>query len=115
MAESFKVVSDGRKGLMEAVAVFPELRGRVNYGTKVVTIYDAKAGEWAVVEKGQYIVKIADRFEVSDSEPEKANPVESPKKDAQRHVSAPEKADEPKGEVKPQKKAETKPEPSTEA
>lgn len=78
MAESFKIDKADKAGFAEAVAVFPALNWQVNRGTKVAKVYDAKKDEWVVVEDGNYIVSIGDRFEVAETEPEKAHPVEAP-------------------------------------
>lgn len=73
MAESHKF-----KDLDSAVAVFPELPWKTSASGKV-WVFDAKADEYAEVTKGDYIVSIGNRFEVSDSEPEKAKKAEAPK------------------------------------
>jgi hypothetical protein len=72
MAESYKF---GRGGLNDALEVFPELPWTAD-GDGNVTIYDEKQGVNVPVSKGQYIVKIANRYEVHDEEPEKAKPAE---------------------------------------
>lgn len=98
MAESFKIDKVDPSGFAEARAVFPRLEWQVNTGTKVAKIYDAKKEEWVVVEDGNYIVSIGDRFEVAESEPEKAHPVEAPEPEAE---EAPVEAAEP--EEKPRR------------
>lgn len=72
MAEAHKF-----KSLEEATAVFPDLPWRASADT--VWIYDAKQEQDVEVTKGQYIVSIADRYEVHDEEPAKAKPAEAPK------------------------------------
>lgn len=82
MAESHKFSTEAK-----ALEVFPELDIRTQRGTGNVVVYNSKTDEFATVKKGQYIVKIADRYEVHDEEPEKAKPAEAPKesrKDAQK-------------------------------
>lgn len=63
----------------KAVEVFPDIDIRTNRGSGKVSVYNSKEGVYAPVEKGQYIVSIADRYEVQDDEPEKAKPAEAPK------------------------------------
>jgi hypothetical protein len=78
MAEAHKFVRDG---LAEAVEVFPDLPWQRD-GDGKVAVFNEKDGEWAPVEDGQYIVKIADRYEVHDEEPAKAKAAEPKKADA---------------------------------
>ena len=73
MAESFKF---GKGGLNEATEVFPDLPWTAD-GDGNVTVYDEKQGVDVPVTEGQYIIKIANRYEVHDEEPEKAKPAEA--------------------------------------
>ena len=70
MAESHKFSS-----LPEAEAVFPDLPWK-RAGNGDTWVYNSKEDEWAPVSDGQYIVKIADRYEVHDEEPARAKPAE---------------------------------------
>lgn len=72
MAESHKF-----KTLDDLTAVFPEVPWKASSDT--TWVFDEKADEYVKVTKGQYVVKIADRFEVHDEEPTKAHPAEAPK------------------------------------
>lgn len=74
MAEShkFKSVEDLRE-------VFPELTYRSNFETGEVSVYDEKQDVYTPVSKGDFVVKIADRYEVHDKEPDKAHKAEAPK------------------------------------
>lgn len=74
MAESHKYTNAEK--LRE---VFPDVRLRTNLDTGAVKVWDEKQGVHSPVEKGQYVVKIADRYEVHDEEPEKAHKAEAPK------------------------------------
>lgn len=74
MAESLKF-----KNLNEAIAVYTDLPWKRD-GDGKTFIYDAKAEEYVPVTAGDYIVSIGERYEVSEEEPEKAKPVEAPKK-----------------------------------
>lgn len=76
MAQSLKF-----KNLDEALAVYADLPWQRD-GDGKVSVYDAKAEEYVPINAGDYIVSIGERYEVSDTEPEKAKPVEAPKKDA---------------------------------
>jgi hypothetical protein len=78
MAESLQVENVSKATLLEASKVFPGLKWRVNRGTGEGTVYDAKKDEWVTLSDGDFIVSIADRFEVHDKEPAKAHPVELP-------------------------------------
>ena len=71
-AHKFKTVEEARK-------VFPDLVVRTNRSAKTVAIKNEKTGEYAPVEEGQYIVKIADRYEVHDEAPDNAKPADEPK------------------------------------
>lgn len=75
MAESFKF---GKGGLDEALAVYPDLPWRAS--DVEVAIYDEKKDEYVVVNDGDFIIHIGDRYEVFDKEPAKAKPAE-PKED----------------------------------
>jgi len=59
--------------------VFPNVTLRTNLDTGAVKVYDEKQDAFFPVEKGQYVVKIADRYEVHDEEPDKAHKAEAPK------------------------------------
>lgn len=88
MAEAHKF-----KSLDDAEAAFPGLPWKAR-GDGAVFIFDAKRDEYVQVSEGQFIVSIGDRFEISDSEPEKAKPAaEKPK--AKAHESNVEGADSP--------------------
>ena len=74
MAESHKFST-----VEKALEVFPDLDIRTNRGSGEVKVFNSKEGNYTKVDKGQYIVSIADRYEVHDEEPEKAKPAEAPK------------------------------------
>lgn len=74
MAQSHKF-----KNLDALTAVFPEVPWRSSAGGKV-WVFDAKAEEYVEVTEGDYVVKIGDRFEVTDSKPEAAKTATAPKK-----------------------------------
>ena len=61
------------------VETFPGIALRTNLDSGAVKVYDEKADEYVAVEKGQYVVKIADRYEVHDKAPENAHKAEAPK------------------------------------
>ena len=72
----------------KALEVFPDLDLRTNRGTGGTKVYNSKEGTYAPVEKGQFIVKIADRYEVHDEEPEKAHKAEAPKEESKSRKDA---------------------------
>lgn len=74
MAEAHKFTS-----VDKAVEVFPDIDIRTNRGSGEVSVYNSKEGVYAPVKKGQYIVSIADRYEVHDDAPEEAHKAEAPK------------------------------------
>lgn len=75
MAQSHKF----NGSLDDLTTYFPEVPWRASENK--VWIFDQKADEYVLVTKGDYVVKIADRFEVTDTEPEKAKPAEPVKED----------------------------------
>lgn len=66
MAEAHKFST-----LAKALEVFPELSWAQD-GDGGVYVDNSKTGERVAVDKGQYIVKIADRYEVHDDAPDNA-------------------------------------------
>jgi len=99
MAESFQIKQGGVAGLREAAEVFPNLSYKKDKNGDTF-VYDQKQDEFVPVKEGDYIVSIGERFEVSETEPEKAHPVEeetkeAPKKTAAKRAEAePEKSEE---------------------
>ena len=91
MAESFEYAGN----VNEALAVFPDLEYTSRNGGSRVWVYNSKEEDYAEVPNGQYIVKIADRYEVHDAEPEKAKHVE-PEPEAVAAVEANEPVATPK-------------------
>lgn len=89
MAESHKF-----KDLNSLTEVFPDVPWSSNL-TGDVWVYNEKEDENTKVEKGQYVVKIADRYEVHDDEPAKAKPAEASADDK------PAKAEKDAPEVQP--------------
>lgn len=75
MAESHKFSTVEK--LREA---FPDVPVSVNRHRGTVSVHNSKTDTKATVAEGQYVVKIADRFEVHDEEPKSAKSAE--KKDA---------------------------------
>lgn len=71
-AHKFKDADDLRE-------VFPNIKLRTNLDTGDVKVWDEKQGGYFPVEKGQHVVKIADRYEVQDKAPENAHKAEAPK------------------------------------
>jgi hypothetical protein len=74
MAESHKFTTAEK--LREA---FPDAPIAYNKSRNTVSVYNEKEGVKVPVEKGQFVVKIADRYEVHDEEPDNAKPAEAPK------------------------------------
>lgn len=72
MAESHKFSNLGK-----ALEVFPELTWAQD-GDGNTYVDNSKTGERVPVKKGQYVVKIADRYEVHDEEPANAKTAEKP-------------------------------------
>lgn len=64
--------------LDKALEVFPELPWAQD-GDGATYVDNSKTGERAPVTKGQYIVKVADRYEVQDEAPDSAKTAEKPK------------------------------------
>lgn len=91
MAQSLKF-----KNLEEALAVYTDLPWQRD-GDGKVSIYDAKAEEYVPISAGDYIVSIGERYEVSDTEPEKAKPAEAPKKAAKTDEDAAPTVEHPVG------------------
>jgi hypothetical protein len=72
MAEAHKFST-----LDKALEVFPELTWAQD-GDGATYVDNSKTGERVPVAKGQYIVKIADRYEVQDEAPDNAKTAEKP-------------------------------------
>lgn len=72
MAESFKYEGGG---VNELTAFFPDIPWKAD-GAGTVFVTNEKTGEDQEVTEGAYVVKIADRYEVTDTEPAKAKPAE---------------------------------------
>lgn len=70
MSESHKFST-----LAKAEEVFPELPWRASAAGDV-WVYNEKEDAWVPISKGQYIVKVAGRYEVRDEEPASAHPAE---------------------------------------
>ena len=75
MAESHKFST-----LAKALEVFPELTWAQDADGNTY-VDNSKTGERVTVSKGQYIVHVADRYEVHDDEPSNAKTAEKPKAD----------------------------------
>jgi hypothetical protein len=91
MAEAHKFTT-----LEKAQEVFPELPWA--YDGETVFVDNSKTGDRVPVSKGQYIVKIADRYEVQDEAPDNAKTAEAPKatkEEAQAERTAPAVQDNP--------------------
>ena len=72
MAQSHKF-----KNLDALVEVFPDVPWRAS--DTEVWVFNSKEEEYVEVSKGQYVVSIADRYEVHDEEPDNAKPAEASK------------------------------------
>lgn len=71
MAEAFEMTKDGKAGLEEAFEVYPDLPWMTDkYGQ--AHVFDEKKDEYVAVNKGDFIVHIGERYEVSDKKPSKA-------------------------------------------
>ena len=83
MAESHKFTT-----VEKLREVFPEAPISENRTRGTVAVFNEKENVKETITKGQYVVKIADRYEVHDEEPEKAKPAEAtketPKKETKR-------------------------------
>lgn len=75
MAESFKMTKDGKAGLEEAFEVFPDLPWKKDSSGQA-HVFDEKKGEYVPVNKGDFIVHIGERYEVSDKKPANAKKAE---------------------------------------
>lgn len=67
MAQSHKF-----KSLDDLTAFFPDVPWKAS--ASKVWVYDKKAEEYVEVTKGDYVVSIGDRYEVSEEEPDNAKP-----------------------------------------
>lgn len=61
----------GKGGLDAALKVFPDLNWKASAAGDT-WVYDEKAGEYVAVNEGDYIVRIGERYEVTDEKPETA-------------------------------------------
>lgn len=62
----------GKGGLDAALKVFPDLNWKASAAGDT-WVYDDKAGKYEPVTEGDYIVRVGDRYEVTDEKPADAD------------------------------------------